>query len=116
MGFFPKDLWVMGRKSPPTELVDRKSYGIVEVMGLYRYGIRQVLLYMPMSNVRHRLPDPRGPCIQSPGNPRLSLLKLLSSQNILYIPNFLNITKKGKTFNGFRVFKLSTCQGPPWHS
>ena len=35
----------MGRKSPPTELVDRKSYGIVEVIILYRYGIRQVLLY-----------------------------------------------------------------------
>ena len=31
--------------SPPTNLVDTKCYGIREVMGLQRYGLREVRLY-----------------------------------------------------------------------
>jgi hypothetical protein len=46
-GFLPKwyglwgieDLWVMGCKSPRTELVDQKSYGIREFMGYQRHGL-----------------------------------------------------------------------------
>ena len=35
-------LWVMLCISPPTNLVDTKCYGIREVMGLQRYGLREV--------------------------------------------------------------------------
>ena len=39
------DLWVMVSKSLRTELVDSDFYGVWEVMGYTRYGLRGVRLY-----------------------------------------------------------------------
>ena len=38
--------------SPPTNLVDTKCYGIREVMGLQRYGLREVRLYSVVQRLR----------------------------------------------------------------
>jgi len=35
-------LWVMVCISPPTDLVDWLSYGLLQVMGYHRYGLSQV--------------------------------------------------------------------------
>lgn len=39
-------LWVMGLKSPPTELVDQKMYGVCPTMGFLGYGLSRVRLYI----------------------------------------------------------------------
>jgi len=39
-------LWFMVCISPPTKSVDRLSYGISQVMGFHKYGLRQVRLYL----------------------------------------------------------------------
>ena len=41
-----EDLWVMVCKSLPTELVDRKSYGISGFMGYLSHGLRGCRLYL----------------------------------------------------------------------
>ncbi|KAF8224585.1 hypothetical protein L208DRAFT_1191771, partial [Tricholoma matsutake] len=38
-------LWVMGSKSLPTDLVDRKFYGLWESMGYQGYGLRGCALF-----------------------------------------------------------------------
>ena len=51
MGFSGQGVWVMGYHgfmgySLRTKVVDRKMYGVLEVMGYDRYGLRQVRLYI----------------------------------------------------------------------
>jgi hypothetical protein len=41
-----RELWVMGSKSLPTNLVDQKSYGVWESMGYQGYGLRGCQLYV----------------------------------------------------------------------
>ena len=45
MGFARQGRWVMGCKSPPTNLVEPNEYGILGVMGYRVHGLREFRLY-----------------------------------------------------------------------
>ena len=51
MGFCPGGVWVMGCNSLPTEAMDPKMYGILEVMGCGKHGLWGCQLYYRMTSV-----------------------------------------------------------------
>jgi len=51
------DVWVIARFSPPTKLVDQKTYGVSRSMGYQGYGLRGLRLYLSYLSGAARCPS-----------------------------------------------------------